>query len=123
MEMLRVILFPLVLILLVWSRDIQIVCRDGKNEETVECSFSESGRYTLINLYNLITTVTFDRVTNSRVALPPHVKQQIIRSNRFDSLSPCDHVESAIDLVVTIEDTGSNSHCVSIKLTVYRILI
>lgn len=75
MELLCVVSLISLLILVVWSRDIKIACRDGENQQ---CSYSERGRYILLNLYNWITNVEVDRLTDSTVYLPPHVKQLTI---------------------------------------------
>lgn len=96
------------------SGNINIMCKDGDDEHSVKCRFMETGSYTLINLNEAVKHVEFDRLTDSSVLLPGHVKELTIKSTSFDTFAPCDHVKSRSHVLVKEEDKGTTSRCVSI---------
>ena len=113
MEFICLIVFIFVQIVVCYSENINIICKDGDNIESVKCSFTDKDRYNLINLNRVITSVEFDRLTDSTVTLPEHVKQLIIKSSVYDSFTPCEHVKSEVIITVTVQDAGTTTHCVS----------
>ena len=75
--------------------------------------FTDKSRYNLINLNRVITSVEFDRLTDSTVNLPEHVQQLIIKSSVYDSFTPCEYLKSEVIVTVTVQDAGTTTHCVS----------
>lgn len=101
------------------SENVVIRCEDGDFIESVDCTYTESGIYTLLNLEPSITTIRFDRLTNSKVNIPYHVKKLVINFAIFDLLPPCGHVISDHDVVVLFE--GHQSKCVSVNFVLNNI--
>ena len=81
------------------------MCRDGDNIQRVKCSFVDTGRYHLFNLNEVITSVEIDRLE--------HVMQLIMKSSTYDSFAPCEHAKFVSEVVETVEDAGTTTHCVS----------
>ena len=53
-------------IVVCYIENINIICTDGDNIESVKCSFTDKGRYNLINLNRVITSVI---LTDLQIAL------------------------------------------------------
>ena len=113
-------LICLLTISIVWCTEMRIVCEESEMENSAECTFTESGTYVLVGISENTYVVRFDRLTNSKVVLPAKFNHLIIKSSRFDSLTPCAHIITPASAYVTVslEDTESTTRCVSIKLSI-----
>ena len=66
MEFFCLIVFIFVQIVVCYIENINTICTDGDNIESVKCSFTDKGRYNLINLNRVITSVI---LTDLQIAL------------------------------------------------------
>ena len=113
MDRLNVLLILLTLsINIALARVFSIQCLDDVSESITQCIYLQNGIYKLINVDNNVKTVTFDRLTDSRVVIPSNV-EKLIFSSAFDTLKPCDHVIAQKRVLVRIEDQDLETECVS----------
>lgn len=114
MDRLNVLLILLTLsINIALARVFSIQCLDDVSESITQCTYLQNGIYKLINVDNNVKTVTFDRLTDSRVVIPSNVEKLVIFSSAFDTLKPCDHVIAQKRVLVRIEDQDLETECVS----------
>lgn len=105
---------------IVWCTEIRIVCEDSEMGNSADCTFTESGTYVLEGISENTHVVRFDRLTNSKVLLPANVNHLIIKSSRFDSLTPCAHIIAPASVTVSLEDIESTTRCVSINPSINK---
>lgn len=92
---------------------IPLHCNEDISATVVRCTFLQKGIYKIINLKKAVTTVIFDRLTDSKIYLPEHVNKLIISSSVFDNYEPCNHLMTSYQTVIITEDQDLKTDCVS----------
>lgn len=96
------------------SEDVlSIRCSDDVSKTITHCSFLQKGQYKLLDVGNEVKTITFDRLTNSKIFIPDNVKTPTIFSSTYDTLNPCDHVIATRKVMIRIDDQDLVTECVS----------
>lgn len=95
---------------------IEISCEDSDLRNEVRCHFTETGTYILKYVDASVTSVWFNKLTNSYVLLPNQIRKLVISSSTFDDIMGCDHVISRKIVEVYIEDINFKRICVRMTL-------
>lgn len=82
--------YMFVLVSIVNCVTVPISCNDGDVSFEVSYEFTEPGTYILKYIDASVTRVKFNKLTNSYVMLPNHIRELTISSTRFDELTGCD---------------------------------